>query len=40
VTTLADLDPETIDMKCLLIVGASATIVTEGGQVWTPRYVR
>jgi precorrin-2 C20-methyltransferase/precorrin-3B C17-methyltransferase len=39
VTTLAELDPATIDMKCLLIVGASSTAVTEAGQVWTPRYV-
>jgi precorrin-2 C20-methyltransferase/precorrin-3B C17-methyltransferase len=38
VTTLADLDPETVDMRCLLIVGASSTRVT-GGRVWTPRYV-
>ncbi|TQL67608.1 precorrin-3 methyltransferase /precorrin-2 C20-methyltransferase [Nocardioides albertanoniae] len=40
VTTLGDLDPATIDMKCLVIVGASSTRVTEAGQVWTPRYVR
>ncbi|WP_017935457.1 precorrin-3B C(17)-methyltransferase [Nocardioides sp. Iso805N] len=40
VTTLAELDPGTIDMKCLLIVGASSTRVTEAGHVWTPRYVR
>lgn len=39
VTTLAGLDPETIDMKCLLIVGASSTRVTSAGQVWTPRFV-
>ena len=39
VTTLADLDPESIDMKCLLIVGASSTRVTPTGQVWTPRFV-
>jgi precorrin-2 C20-methyltransferase/precorrin-3B C17-methyltransferase len=26
-------------MKCLLIVGASSTVLTEAGQVWTPRYV-
>ena len=39
VTTLADLDPESIDMKCLLIVGASSTRVTPTGRVWTPRYV-
>ncbi|MBZ5736540.1 precorrin-2 C(20)-methyltransferase [Nocardioides mangrovi] len=40
VTTLAELDPDTIDMKCLLIVGASSTRVTAGGAVWTPRWVR
>lgn len=39
VTTLADLDPASIDMKCLLIVGASSTRVTTSGQVWTPRFV-
>jgi precorrin-2 C20-methyltransferase/precorrin-3B C17-methyltransferase len=40
VTTLGELDPASIDMKCLVIVGASSTRVTEAGQVWTPRYVR
>jgi len=39
VTTLADLDPATIDMKCLVIVCASGSRVTGAGQVWTPRYV-
>lgn len=39
VTTLGDLDPDTIDMKCLLIVGASSTVAGSNG-VWTPRYVR
>lgn len=39
VTTLGELDPETIDMKCLLIVGASSTVAGPSG-VWTPRYVR
>ena len=39
VTTLGDLDPATIDMKCLLIVGAQSTRVSPAG-VWTPRYVR
>ena len=38
ITTLAELDPAAIDMKCLLIVGASATRVTRG-RVWTPRFV-
>ncbi|HVV12920.1 precorrin-2 C(20)-methyltransferase [Amycolatopsis sp.] len=36
VTTLGDLDPATVDMRCLLIVGSSRTQVTNG-QVWTPR---
>jgi precorrin-2 C20-methyltransferase/precorrin-3B C17-methyltransferase len=40
VTTLAELDADTVDMKCLLIIGASTTRVTEGGKVWTPRRVR
>jgi precorrin-2 C20-methyltransferase/precorrin-3B C17-methyltransferase len=39
VTTLAALDAESIDMKCLLIVGASTTRRTASGQVWTPRFV-
>jgi len=39
VTTLGALDPATIDMKCLLIIGASGTRVTDG-RVWTPRWVR
>ncbi|WP_256794139.1 precorrin-2 C(20)-methyltransferase [Terrabacter sp. Ter38] len=39
VTTLADLDPATIDMKCLVIVCASGTRRTGAGQVWTPRFV-
>jgi precorrin-2 C20-methyltransferase / precorrin-3B C17-methyltransferase len=39
VTTLGELDPATIDMKCLLIVGASSTRASAAG-VWTPRYVR
>ncbi len=40
VTTLGELDTGGIDMKCLLLVGASATRVTEAGRVWTPRWVR
>lgn len=40
VTALADLDPSTIDMKCLLIIGASGTRTSVEGRVWTPRYVR
>jgi precorrin-2 C20-methyltransferase/precorrin-3B C17-methyltransferase len=39
VTTLAELDAGTVDMKCLLIVGASSPRVTANGQVWTPRGV-
>jgi precorrin-2 C20-methyltransferase/precorrin-3B C17-methyltransferase len=39
VTTLGELDPTMIDMKCLLIVGAESTRVSPAG-VWTPRYVR
>jgi len=39
VTSLADLDPATIDMKCLVIVCATGTRVTSAGQVWTPRFV-
>lgn len=39
VTTLGELDPATIDMSCLVIVCASGTVVTEQGQVWTPRFV-
>jgi precorrin-2 C20-methyltransferase/precorrin-3B C17-methyltransferase len=39
VTTLGELDPESIDMKCLVIVGASGTRTTAAGQAWTPRFV-
>ncbi|WP_068154977.1 precorrin-2 C(20)-methyltransferase [Rhodococcus phenolicus] len=39
VTTLEKLDPATIDMKCLLIVGAAGTSVTPAGAVWTARSV-
>jgi precorrin-2 C20-methyltransferase/precorrin-3B C17-methyltransferase len=39
VTTLAGLDPASIDMKCLIIVGSSSTRVTESGRVWTPRSI-
>ncbi len=38
ITTLADLDPATIDMKCLLLIGASGTRTTPAGQTWTPRF--
>ncbi|MGW0022524.1 precorrin-2 C(20)-methyltransferase [Rhodococcus sp. NPDC003382] len=40
VTTLEKLDPATIDMKCLVIVGAAGTSVTSSGAVWTARSVR
>ncbi|OUZ07566.1 ATP-binding protein [Aeromicrobium sp. PE09-221] len=40
VTTLGEFDPTAIDMKCLVIVGASSTRVTQAGQVWSPRFVR
>lgn len=36
VTTLGALDPATVDMRCLVIIGSSGTSVT-GGQVWTRR---
>jgi precorrin-2 C20-methyltransferase/precorrin-3B C17-methyltransferase len=39
VTTLGALEPETIDMKCLLIIGSSGTSVTDSGRVWTKRFV-
>ncbi|KAJ1684198.1 hypothetical protein LUZ63_020491 [Rhynchospora breviuscula] len=39
VTTLGDLDPASIDMKCLLLVGATGTQVTRSGAVWTARSV-
>jgi precorrin-2 C20-methyltransferase/precorrin-3B C17-methyltransferase len=39
VTTLAELDPARIDMKCLLIVGAASTRVGHAG-VWTAWYLR
>lgn len=37
VTTLGKLDPERVDMRCLLIVGSSTTRVTDRGVVYTPR---
>jgi precorrin-2 C20-methyltransferase / precorrin-3B C17-methyltransferase len=36
VTPLADLDPDSVDMSCLLIIGSSQTRVAASG-VWTPR---
>ncbi|MGL4744887.1 MAG: precorrin-2 C(20)-methyltransferase [Dermatophilaceae bacterium] len=38
VTTLGEFDPASVDMSCLLIVGASSTRVGRAG-VWTPRFV-
>jgi precorrin-2 C20-methyltransferase/precorrin-3B C17-methyltransferase len=38
VTSLSELDPASIDMKCLIIVGASGTRLTDSGRVWTPRF--
>ena len=40
VTTLGSLDTDTVDMKSLVLVGASSTRATASGQVWTPRWVR
>jgi precorrin-2 C20-methyltransferase/precorrin-3B C17-methyltransferase len=37
ITTLGDLDPSTVDMRCLLIVGSSRTRVA-GESVFTPRH--
>lgn len=39
VTTLGDLDIESVDMGCLVVIAASTTRVTDDGQVWTPRTV-
>jgi precorrin-2 C20-methyltransferase/precorrin-3B C17-methyltransferase len=39
VATLGDLDPDSIDMKSLVIVGSSQTHVTASGRVWTSRSV-
>ncbi len=38
VTTLGDLDPESIDMGCMVIIGSSTTKVSATGRVWTPRF--
>ena len=40
VTTLGSLDTDAIDMKCLLLVGASTHPGHAAGRVWTPRWVR
>ncbi|WP_055482066.1 precorrin-2 C(20)-methyltransferase [Sphaerimonospora mesophila] len=37
VTTLGELDPAQVDMRCLLIIGSSTTRVTGDGGVYTPR---
>ncbi|MFI0482799.1 precorrin-2 C(20)-methyltransferase [Actinomadura sp. 9N215] len=37
VTTLGKLDPDDVDMRCLVIVGSSTTRVTDRGVVYTPR---
>jgi precorrin-2 C20-methyltransferase/precorrin-3B C17-methyltransferase len=38
VTTLGELDVDTIDMRCLLIIGSSQTQIVPGtGRVFTPR---
>ncbi|MEU9834748.1 precorrin-2 C(20)-methyltransferase [Streptosporangium sp. NPDC048047] len=37
VTSLGELDPAAVDMRCLLIVGSSTTRVTGTGAVYTPR---
>ncbi|MFD1538434.1 precorrin-2 C(20)-methyltransferase [Nonomuraea guangzhouensis] len=37
VTTLGELDPARVDMRCLLIVGSSTTRVAKNGAVYTPR---
>jgi precorrin-2 C20-methyltransferase/precorrin-3B C17-methyltransferase len=37
VTTLGDLDAETVDMRCLLLIGSSQTRVGPAGSVYTPR---
>ena len=37
VTTLGELDPETVDMRCLVLVGSSQTRVSRTGAVYSPR---
>jgi precorrin-2 C20-methyltransferase/precorrin-3B C17-methyltransferase len=37
VTTLGSFDPESVDMRCLVLVGSSQTRVTASGAVYTPR---
>jgi precorrin-2 C20-methyltransferase / precorrin-3B C17-methyltransferase len=40
VTTLEALEPDTIDMSCLLIIGSSQTRLGQGTTVWTSRSYR
>jgi precorrin-2 C20-methyltransferase/precorrin-3B C17-methyltransferase len=37
ITTLTELDPNSVDMGCLIIVGSSQTQLAPRGAVWTPR---
>ena len=37
VTTLADLDAASVDMKCLLVIGCTGTRRSASGAVWTAR---
>jgi precorrin-2 C20-methyltransferase/precorrin-3B C17-methyltransferase len=37
VTTLGEFDPETVDMRCLVLVGSSQTRVSCTGAVYSPR---
>jgi precorrin-2 C20-methyltransferase/precorrin-3B C17-methyltransferase len=37
ITTLGEFDPESVDMRCLVLVGSSQTRVTAAGGVYTPR---
>jgi precorrin-2 C20-methyltransferase / precorrin-3B C17-methyltransferase len=37
VTTLEALEPDSIDMSCLLIIGSSQTRFGHGETVWTSR---
>jgi precorrin-2 C20-methyltransferase/precorrin-3B C17-methyltransferase len=37
ITTLGELDPDSVDMGCLIIVGSSQTQLAPRGAVWTPR---
>jgi precorrin-2 C20-methyltransferase/precorrin-3B C17-methyltransferase len=37
VTTLGEFDPETVDMRCLVLIGSSQTRVSRTGAVYSPR---